>query len=284
VIGTGSDFTTTLHPAVPGALTITATAVDSAGLPRAVSFQLTVSNPGALPVIAEPRASQALYTYDSVVRGSATSPFFPGVDLCGAGFSFQWTSDASDVIGPVQCHRGSARATITYVGAGARTLTFTVTDPFGLPSSVARLVTVADPPALTYFGSSNFSSPAASSSVSSTSTVLINGTADPRKVVTDPYPFATAAPLTFTFSATAYAADNITELATIEIGSKVDVDKLTAGTGLTPPLAWIPASTPGFIDPTLAATGSGQRVVLSFTAIDAIGHFGTTTLPIQVTP
>jgi hypothetical protein len=284
VIGTGSDFTTTLHPTAPGPRTITVTATDSAGLAQTLSFQLTLLNPGPMPVIQEPRINQALWTYDSIVRGSATSDFFPGVDLCGAGFTYQWTSSLADVIGPVQCNLGSARATITYVSAGPRILTLHVTDPFGTPQTATRLATVGAPPAATYFGSSNFSSPAAGSSVSATSTVLINGSADPRKVITDPYPFATAAPLTFTFSATSYAADDVTPLATIDIGSKVDIDKLTAGTGVTPPIAWIPGSTPGFIDPTLAATGAGQSVVLSFTAIDASGHFGSGTLAIKVTP
>jgi hypothetical protein len=284
LIGTGSDFTTTLHPSAPGHRTITATATDADGLASTLSFQLTLFDPGPTPVIAEPRVNQALWTYDSIVRGSATSDFFPGVDLCGAGFTYLWTSDAADLIGPTQCNLGSARATITYVGAGARNLTLHVTDPFGVTQTTTRLATVGVPPAATYFGSSNVTSPAAGSSHSATSTILINGTADPRKVITDPLPFPVAAPLTFTFSATAYAADDVTPLATVDIGSKIDLDKLTAGTGVTPPIAWIPGSTPGFIDPTIAATGAGQSVILSFTAIDAIGHYGAGTLAIKVTP
>jgi hypothetical protein len=284
VIGTGSDFTSTMNPTAPGTRTITATAVDSAELPRAVDFQLTITNPGPVPVIAEPRATQSLYTYNSVVRGSATSGFFPGVDLCGAGFTYDWASSAADTIGPVQCNLGSARATITYVGTGPRTLTFGVTDPFGVRTTTTRLANVVDPPTTTFFGSNNFSSPAPSSSFSKSATVLINATADPRKVVTDPYPFQAQVPLTFTFSATSYAADGVTEIATVDIGSKVETDKTTAGTGVTPALAWVPGNTPGFIDPTIAAMGTGQKVVLSFTAIDYAGHLGTATLPILVTP
>jgi hypothetical protein len=284
-IGTGSDFYSTLHPTAPGTRTITVNAVDSAELPRAVDFQVTITNPGPVPVIAEPRATQTLYTYNSIVRGSATSGFFPGVDLCGAGFSYDWASSvAGDVIGPVQCNLGSARATITYLGTGPRTLTFGVTDPFSVRTTTTRLANVVDPPTTTFYGTSGFSSPAPSSSYSQSATVLINATADPRKVVTDPYPFQTTVPLTFTFSATSYAADGVTEIATVDIGSKVETDKTTAGTGATPALAWIPGSTPGFIDPAIAAMGTGQKVVLSFTAIDGIGHLGTATVAILVTP
>ncbi len=287
LIGTGDDFTTTLHatPPGPGLRNITVTAVDHTGLSRSVTFQLTIEDPGAPAVIAEPYVGQALFAYDSVVRGSATSPFYPGADLCTAGFIYTWTSGrAGDVIGPIQCHQNSARANITYVGSGTRILTFGVTDPYGVHTSAARLVNVQDPPTTINFGSAAFSTPAPGTSISTAGMVLINPTVDPRKVITDPLPFPTAVPLTYQFSATSYAADGTTPIATVDIGSKVETDKLTAGMGNSQPITWSPGSTPGFIDPAIAATGAGQMVLLQFTAIDGIGHLGNSAVVIRVTP
>ena len=56
------------------------------------------------------------------------------------------------------------------------------------------------------------------------STISLNGTADPRKTPADPFPFKTVAPLTLTFTATSYAADGTTPMATVDVGALVETD------------------------------------------------------------
>jgi hypothetical protein len=285
-IGSGANLPgVTLNASTPGPRNITVTATDTDGLPSSSTFSITLTNPGASVVMSAPADNVGVADSTAIhLRGTATDPYNPAGDLCNNGYQFTWTSShAGDTITPLSCFGSASSARLNLAADGQkdtpRTVTLTVTDPSNLGRSVLHTISPSPYPSFT---STTITSPTASSIYSANDSIPLNGS-----VTGDP-DVKTSGEYSWVWSATSYAADGTTPVNTVDVGTMVEGSQIGGkGTGKQAPISFRPASIPGFLDPTLVSSPSGQTVRFSVTVLTSGPNIltGTATpVPVTVTP
>lgn len=251
-----------------GSHTLRATATDSGGATATADVTVNVVNSPPTATIQQPVAGAHVLSGASVqLLGSATDPNEgpgpgPGALSCSA---LNWYStDGTDTGFPAT----GCDVTVTFHTVGSRTIQLAATDPEGAvdrvdvsivvdaaPTNYPPSITVGNLPPVNYNGDGYDWS----------STINVSASA------TDP---EGDTPITYTWSATSYAAGSSTTL----YKSNVTIAGPTTTTGN---LSWTPSNDPSLFIPDCTGSNAyyGQYVLLTLQATDSLGHSSSVNLP-----